>query len=742
MPQCNELIAHTKTSNEAARFTTCGLVTATHNDGVYTGGIRRFKLRLAALSGALYSLFRLLEGSIMTFPHSKKPSRILKNSRSALGVAALLSSAFAFHSSPAQACGGLFCSAANPVNQAAERIIFAQNADETITAAVEILYEGPAERFAWVLPVPAGEIEVAVSSKDAFDALDRATNPQYNLQLSFDDGCLPPNRVIPTAVPAVAPPASAVSSVGDKRATVQVVASGNAGPYDWEQIMVVEGLEEPAQVAIDWLEDNGYDVGALGPDVLRPYLEAGNNLVAFRLDKESDSGSIRPVMLTYAGTTPVVPIRPTAIAANEDMGIKVWVLGPSRAIPENYLHLELNEAAINWFNPNDNYNEVIIAAANEAENGQGFVTEHAGPASEFTQNIYPRSVEATWDALKSAQFKTTLDFLESAARGLGSLDGFSDVMSNPEVLPLRQGATVEQFMNCMSCYFETEVAVRNDAYPSTEFNPETDPLLTMDIPAFLAEVEELVIAPLEDTVALFENNSTVTRFYTTMSPDEMMVDPFFNFNPELEEISNIHRADQIMQCSEDETDWRIELPQGIILKGNGREWPVTEQDDFPMTYRILQLAPSGSGTEWDNNTARIRDLLSDLGIGEAGPELEEAARRAEENPAAPMMDPTAPEAPSAAPEQPTQVDSQVAEDPQTGRIVAIDLMPVEPAIDAEGEPMEGSLENGIEMALPGEEIASGGAGCSVGQANRRSDNALSWLSIAGLGLLLARRKRS
>jgi len=41
---------------------------------------------------------------------------------------------------PAQACGGLFCSASAPVNQAAERIIFSKNADQTVTAVVQIQY--------------------------------------------------------------------------------------------------------------------------------------------------------------------------------------------------------------------------------------------------------------------------------------------------------------------------------------------------------------------------------------------------------------------------------------------------------------------------------------------------------------------------------------------------------------------------------------------------------------------------
>ena len=38
----------------------------------------------------------------------------------------------------AHACGGFFCSANAPVNQAAERIIFSKNDDETVTAVVLI----------------------------------------------------------------------------------------------------------------------------------------------------------------------------------------------------------------------------------------------------------------------------------------------------------------------------------------------------------------------------------------------------------------------------------------------------------------------------------------------------------------------------------------------------------------------------------------------------------------------------
>ena len=43
----------------------------------------------------------------------------------------------------ALACGGFFCNQSQPVNQAAESIIFADNGDGTTTAVIQIKYQGP-----------------------------------------------------------------------------------------------------------------------------------------------------------------------------------------------------------------------------------------------------------------------------------------------------------------------------------------------------------------------------------------------------------------------------------------------------------------------------------------------------------------------------------------------------------------------------------------------------------------------
>ena len=53
----------------------------------------------------------------------------------------------------ALACGGFFCSNNQPVNQAAERIVFAYDGEQ-VHMHIRITYEGPESEFGWILPVP------------------------------------------------------------------------------------------------------------------------------------------------------------------------------------------------------------------------------------------------------------------------------------------------------------------------------------------------------------------------------------------------------------------------------------------------------------------------------------------------------------------------------------------------------------------------------------------------------------
>jgi hypothetical protein len=499
----------------------------------------------------------------------------------------------------AQACGGFFCSSSNPVNQAAEQIIFAQNGDGTVTAVIQIMYQGPSEHFAWLLPV-SGVPKVALSSEQALDGLKQMTNPQYQLQPVFGDKCSQFANGGTGVGPVMQPSAGNADGGG-----VNVKDAGAIGPYDYVVIMVAPDAAEPAQVALDWLTENDYDVGDIGEEVLRPYLADGLNLLAIRLTKGSMTGSIRPVMVTYESELPAIPIRPTAVAANDDMGVLVWVLGGSRAMPSNYKGLELNDALIDWFNPNNNYNKVVSRAADEAM-GQGFVTEYAGKVSDFKNQtgfaFFQPYQQQTWDQFMAQQLPDAVSMIQQAQNNWQGYDGLDEALQNAVTLP--DTVTFSDFKNCPQCFI-------------------SEPGLTFDTTEYLKQLYKLVIKPLLDTQDLLDTHSYMTRLYTTMSAEEMTVDPVFDFNADLADVSNIHTAQRTMLCDDKNTDpfsapWDVEFPQGIVHGTEVGVWPI-DIDDQPAALKILQYAKKGQGKVVEDRTDDILKLLAKNGTPSVKP---------------------------------------------------------------------------------------------------------------------------
>src|SRR6188768_1367512 len=111
-----------------------------------------------------------------------------RNRAATLAVLAAACWAAPGFSSAARACGGFWCSQAAPVNQAAERIVFIDRGGFEVTAVIQIQYQGPSEKFAWVIPIP-GDPKIEVSSNTAFSRLHGATDPQYQLEVEVEGTC-------------------------------------------------------------------------------------------------------------------------------------------------------------------------------------------------------------------------------------------------------------------------------------------------------------------------------------------------------------------------------------------------------------------------------------------------------------------------------------------------------------------------------------------------------------------------
>lgn len=510
-----------------------------------------------------------------------------------IALSATFASAAFTLSSSANACGGFWCSQTAPVNQTAEQIVFVDNPDGTTTCIVQIQYAGPSEKFAWVLPVQ-GVPDVNVSSNIALSRLDQATRPQYRLERHVEGECDsdPLSFGFAGAADAAATPPTAAES-----RSVDVLAQGSVGPYDYVVIHPDPGLPSPADVAIDWLNGEGYDVTGISSDVLGPYLSDGLNLIAFRLTKGSPTGAIRPVILDYEGDLPTIPIRPTAVAAQDDMGILVWVLSEAQAVPKNYRSLILNEALINWFNPLSTYDQVVTAAANEA-GGQGFVTEMAGASTAVEDTVFSTSDSDGYDQLTQQTFADPIDLIFAANAYYRNWDGWREAIEAAVTLP--PGGSIDEFG-------------RNpDAYRGVDG-------FSVDTELFLDKLNTDVVEPVRKTQEIVDSRPYLTRLYSTMSADEMTRDPVFTFNPDLAPISNVHTADLYIQCNpgiyEYEAPWRIELPHGGTIVGNGQQgpWPLALDGTVPANRKVVQLYETGAGEVIDDNRSEIASVIVQRG---------------------------------------------------------------------------------------------------------------------------------
>ncbi len=285
----------------------------------------------------------------------------------ALALAIALSAGIATTQS-AQACGGFFCQN-SPIDQNAERIIFTQNHDGTVSALIQIQYTGSAPDFSWILPLPeaigAEAVEVPEDAMAAFRELEVATDPVF----------IPPP--IPGCVPRIA---FAAALPAPAAGAVEVFASGEVGPYGFDVI----GSEDP-DALVTWLRDNDYRVTEEMEPLINVYVDEAFVFLAMRLLPDQGAQDIQPVRVTYRAERPMSPLRLTAVAATPDMAVMTWFYADSQAVPVNYAKMEIADSELVFFafGGRSNYRQLIGQKADESA-GRAFITEYAAPTRELS----------------------------------------------------------------------------------------------------------------------------------------------------------------------------------------------------------------------------------------------------------------------------------------------------------------------------------------------------------------------
>ena len=286
--------------------------------------------------------------------------------RWAVGLLAVVAAIVAVLAStqPAWACGGFFCTT-TPVDQNAERIIFTQNGDGTVSAYVQIEYTGSAPDFSWILPLPeaidAEAVQVPEDAMAAFRELEVATDPVF----------IAPD--IPECVRRQPQVERMVAQA------VQVFASGEVGPYGFD----VVGSEDP-DALVTWLRENSYRVTEAMEPLIDLYVEEQFVFLAMKLRPDKGAQDVEPVKVTYPSERPMIPLRLTAVAANPDMAVMVWIYADRQAVPVNYAKMDIANDELTFFGwgQSNNYRRLMSEKADEY-GGQAFITEYAAPTREL-----------------------------------------------------------------------------------------------------------------------------------------------------------------------------------------------------------------------------------------------------------------------------------------------------------------------------------------------------------------------
>jgi hypothetical protein len=488
------------------------------------------------------------------------------------------------------ACGGFFCSQV-PIDQSKERIVFAiDEAEREVEAHVQIFYSGAAQEFAWVVPVPSVPL-VGLSVDALFDLVSIAFAPSYALSYEYLGDCVWPPSPIDTGWSGgddTDAPSDADEDGGG--GGVVIVDQSQVGPYDTVTLQATSD-----EALLTWLRDNDYDLPAGIGANLAPYVAQHSYFVALKLSNNRTSGDIAPIRLTWEGEAASIPLVLTAIAATPDMRLETYVLGAWRAVPDNYLHVTVSDAAIDWISWGSNYDQVITDAANEA-GGQAFATDFAGP-SEGLRGVLWSPGRYEVDVLRAVEdpalfVDLMLDMGFPRSQQVQAL-----IRQFIPMPPAAVAAGVEErwFYNCLDCYPEYLRLI--------DFNPT----------AFADTLEEVIVEPSERIDGLFWDYPWISRLTSSVSPAEMTADPVFVLNHDLGPVSNFHEARYVTDCRSSDGDpetavrW-IELADSTRLIIDPSTYMPWRSE---VSAAVVQdLGASGAGVVLVDNRQAVLDGLA------------------------------------------------------------------------------------------------------------------------------------
>ncbi|MCU0654848.1 MAG: DUF2330 domain-containing protein [Polyangiaceae bacterium] len=540
-----------------------------------------------------------------------------------LAAASLLLASPLLVPSTAEACGGVFCDIPPPdqppmpVDQSGENVLFVVK-DNRVEAHVNIQYVGNPARFAWVVPMPK-KPTITAGSQRLFDNLLQATVPTFDVDSrgatncrsqSFDNdsvGCGSSTSDEASASPDFAPTRDGLPGQGGASSGPNVIARASVGSY--ETVTLDGGTAEELAA---WLKNNNYLMPDTTTAFLKDYLEQKYVFVAVKLTAGADLNEIHPLVFTYEGDQPCVPLKLTAVAALQNMGVRTFFLGKDRFAPKNYKHVVVNDLLFDWtaasggvsnnFFPNPgttssptrqiNYNEIITKAVDSPlANGRAFVTEYAGTSGVVARGI----ADFRWSSkpFRTANPTAAIQLLKE--QELLDCDSISACTSpSPLLFPLLAQLLPPPPGKTQSQYY-------SDPEGSSGYIPAG---WSGDF--FANELDERIILPARHADKILAENQFLTRMFTTISPNEMTEDPEF-VRTKNEGVSQNRSAILQRQC--DNTQTMIVGANEVHLANDASQWPALPAA-MPAALRVEEFNDQGERIELRDNSAEIQAQLA------------------------------------------------------------------------------------------------------------------------------------
>ncbi len=544
--------------------------------------------------------------------------------RRLVAAAAIAAGAFAAHfalvPSQAQACGCFTPPDPSvPVVQAGENIVFHQK-DGKVTAHIQIQYSGPAEEFGWLLPMPSIP-DMTLGTDELFAQVLQSTQPRYRLDAEYNGNCwFDPGRNgggFPGAPAGDSSNEDAGGGGGDPDSPL--VLRDSVGPFDFAVLRA-----DSKQPMFDWLAENNFFVPAGTDEVSDPYIREGAYFLALKLRKGNDVGDIQPVVVTYESDLPMIPIILTSVAADPDMGVQVWVLGEDRAIPRNYFHTSINDVKLDWLNAAQNYVDVVTEAVDEADGHNSFVTEYAGTTAPMIDRLDPEWRFGELQVLRSITDAVSyVDFLNQNNYPVFVTDnqGFGSFQYNSIMLQILRRhlpmpeAVAEFGIEENDYYINFNYYLTDFRFQFPELFVDVD--LEFDPDEMTNEIDERFVTPTKEAGQMFRDYPMMTRLFTTMSPEEMVKDPVFSFNPDLPEVRNEHVGTLTYFCDgsdtpQGETQARITTEAGFELwLDDGTDNNPWSSVEMPWSLYTDILPEEGSPDRVKNHQALIQAAVDE-----------------------------------------------------------------------------------------------------------------------------------